>query len=240
MQKFCLLTTGRTGSTAFMRVLETHADIMVPNKDLDCPNNELLLPKRLQQYISQYASICNRPITTGNQLIEAFFDRHHEQSFVGFKSMCEYHGDLSRFVRRGDIQYITLIREDVVSTVASSLAAQARNNWKRHGGVPDFRLRYRPVMNDYIDLTVHNIYKCHLVVASLSDAIHLEYESLCMPGFVHQGLQQFFGRPVALASPSAPTKGQDYVDNWQQLNDFVQQRWAFYRQRAQRHGFTGI
>ncbi|MEE9289637.1 MAG: hypothetical protein V3U99_01360, partial [Alphaproteobacteria bacterium] len=37
-RRFCVLTTGRTGSTALMNRLQRFEDIALPNRNIDCPN----------------------------------------------------------------------------------------------------------------------------------------------------------------------------------------------------------
>jgi hypothetical protein len=73
MQKFCVLTVGRAGSTALMERLERYPDIAVPSKNIDCVDQELVHPARIRAQSAAYAKLCERPITTPEQLIDCFF-----------------------------------------------------------------------------------------------------------------------------------------------------------------------
>ncbi len=74
-RRFCVLTTGRTGSTALMNRLQRFDDIALPNRNIDCPSNELLHPRHIGNYIKEYSRLCKRSITTQDQLIQPPFPK---------------------------------------------------------------------------------------------------------------------------------------------------------------------
>jgi len=44
---FCVLATGRAGSTLLMKALKKFEDVAVPNKNVVCPDEELLHPAKI-------------------------------------------------------------------------------------------------------------------------------------------------------------------------------------------------
>ena len=103
----------------------------VPAADIDCPHNELLVPEQLLAHMQAYRALTGQPITTAQDLIDAFFERHRQARFAGFKTMHNRHRDWQTFFARPDIQFITMRQRDVASTVASLVIAIDRPLWDR-------------------------------------------------------------------------------------------------------------
>ena len=132
-KKFILLTTGRSGSTALMDALAVHPDILVPNKQIDCRDNEILNPLFVRDIAQAYQRLSGNPVTDELSLIQAFYETGESSAYAGFKSMPNRHQKLSTLLRRDDLQVITLIRRDLASTIASFITAVDTGSWRREG-----------------------------------------------------------------------------------------------------------
>lgn len=221
MKYFCLLTHGRSGSTAFMRALAAHADIVTPDKQTESPDNELLHPKWVDRYRAFYQKYHPRPITNELRLIEAFYRSAGTAGFAGFKSMPNRHRKLQALIQNPKVQVITLVRQDIASTIASFLVATDRGTWRRSGEPQPNRLVYSERLDDRITAHLKYILYCNKVLARIPRAIHIEYESLCQPDFNQAELNHFFKRNVALESARPPVEGSSYVENWPAFRDFI-------------------
>lgn len=135
MKYFCLLTTGRSGSTSLINTLASHGDVVTPDKLTQSPDNELLHPEWVRRYIKTFQRFSDQPIKNELQLIQAFFAaaQHKGGEYSGFKSMPNRHQQLKALVSHPDIQIITLVRGDLPSTIASFLTAMKAGTWRRNG-----------------------------------------------------------------------------------------------------------
>lgn len=226
MRKFCLLTTGRSGSTALMDRFESHEDIALPNKNIECRDNELLRWGLLERHVSGYTLLLERLIPDQAGLIDAFFAHNSEVDYAGFKAMPEHFRDFRSFLRRGDICFITLVRQDVPSTVASFMLAKEKDTWRREGGAPRDLWTFDPAKPEPVRGNIRYLFNSHLALSQVPEAIPLNYEDLCRPDYANEALNDFFGRPIALQNPQPPTKGSTYVDNWEEFNNFVRSEWG--------------
>lgn len=219
-KRFCLLTTGRTGSTSLMDALASWDDVIVPGKLVPCIDNELLHPDFVAGYMKQFGEIAGRRIDDQDALVEAFFALGSGAAYAGFKSMPYRHRHFDTFAARDDIRFIVLLRRDVPATVASFAVAQQTGSWRRRGGAAvtwTFRAEDRLRVWDlaqYVRAT-------NEILLSVPRAIRLFYEDLCDPSFSSPELEAFFARPVRLHAPSAPVSIEDYVTNYPQFARFV-------------------
>jgi len=232
MRKFCVLTVGRAGSTALMNCLERYPDVAMPGKNIECVDQELVHPMRIQAHAAAYARLCGRTLTTPEQLIDCFFEVNGNAAFAGFKTMPNRHRDLDRFVARPDITFFTLSRRDVASTVASFLVAMATDSWRRDGGPQTARWTF-DAQRDVaaVRSNLRYVVKGDAQLRAVPNAIALDYEDLCDPGFSNPALDAFFGRPIRLDDPKPPTSGDTYVANWPEFRAFVE---AAQREMAER------
>ena len=106
-KKFIVLTTGRAGSTALMDALERFDDIALPNKNIECQDNELVHPYRLKQDIIKYKEVFNKPINSRADLIECFFDYNSRSAYAGFKTMPERHAPFGELISKKDIRFFS-------------------------------------------------------------------------------------------------------------------------------------
>ena len=223
MHKFCVLTVGRAGSTALMDHFARYPDIALPGKNIDCVDQELMHPARLQAHAASYARLRGRAIATAEELIEAFYELNAGAAFAGFKTMPNRHPDLERFVSRPDVQFITLSRRDVASTVASFLMAMATDSWRRHGGAHGARLRFDARRDAAaVSGNLRYVLKSAEQLRRVPRAIALDYEDLCDPSFSAPALDRFFERSIRLDDPRPPTSGESYVENWPEFRAFVE------------------
>lgn len=223
-RRFCVLTVGRAGSTSLMDRLAQYPDIAVPGRNIACVDHELTHPARLQAHAAAYAELCGRAITTQEQLIDCFFEFNSGAAFAGFKTMPNRHKDLDRFVARPDIQFVTLTRRDLASTVASFLLAMATESWRRSGGPQAARWKF-DIQRDAPAVlgNLRYVVRSHVQLSHVPDAIALVYEDLCDPEFSSAKLDAFFGRGIRLSDPKPPTSAETYVANWQEFRAFVEQ-----------------
>lgn len=214
MRRFCLLTSGRTGSTALMDVIAAVDGVAVPACDVDCIDHELLHPARSRGYAKYYSTQARQPIATGADLISAFYRCHSQSKWAGFKSMCNRHRNLARFIEREDIQFITLRRRDIPATVASFMLAMEQNTWRRDGGQPEQTWTFSDDNKELVLSNLAFVHQTHDVLDQISTAIALDYEDLCQPGFESSQLNQFFESSLFLPRGQPPTDASRYVTNW--------------------------
>lgn len=220
-KRFCVLTTGRTGSTALMDWLKKFDDIALPNKNVDCPDNELMHFDRVRKYARDYSQLCKTSITTQEQLIDRFFEYNSGFPFAGFKSMPNRHRNYREFIERPDIKFIVLTRNDIAATAASFVVAMKAGSWRRSGEEQRARWTFR---REDAKRVLSNLAYIHQSLVQLSwvpRAIRITYEELCDSGFRCPELDAYFGRPVKIEDPKPPTSGRDYVTNWEVFEAFI-------------------
>jgi LPS sulfotransferase NodH len=222
MQKFCVLTVGRAGSTALMDRLSREPDIALPGKNIDCVDQELVHPARVAAHADAFARLSGAPVSTVDGLIEAFFAVNAHAAFAGFKTMPNRHRDFERFVNRSDIRFITLSRRDIASTVASFVVAMATDSWRRDGGAQTARWRVDPKRDGTAVIgNLRYVLNSMRQLEKVPDAIALAYEDLCDPTFRSPPLDAFFERAVRIDHPKPPTSGHTYVANWDEFRAFI-------------------
>jgi hypothetical protein len=225
INRFCLITTGRTGSTALMDAIAAIAGVVVPAVDIECRDHELVHPDRFAQYSRAYSTLTGRTVETPSQLIDAYYYHHLDKPWVGFKTMVDRHPDMPGFVARDDIRFITLVRRDVVATCASFMLAKEHATWRRRGGLPAQRWTFSADNRQRVLENLAYIHKSLRLLSLVPGAIRLTYEDLCTPGHIHSGLNALFGSPVAINSPQAPIDASEYVTNWQEFQEFCTLHW---------------
>ncbi|MDJ0703520.1 MAG: hypothetical protein QNJ46_09590 [Leptolyngbyaceae cyanobacterium MO_188.B28] len=224
MKKFCVLTTGRTGSTSLMKELEQYSDIAVPNKTVDCEDNELLHPNRITVYMSEYSRLRDRPIKTNQQLVDAFYAHSQGYPYAGFKSMPRRHEPFEQFIAQPNIQFIVLIRKDVLSTVASFILATKTGNWRRTGGPPSRTWIFQECNKSQVDACLTAVQDNIKRLNQIPGAIKLTYEDLCNPAYENPNLNQYFQRRIALSVQNPPTSGKSHVQNWEEFKHYATPR----------------
>lgn len=211
------MTMGRSGSTSLMKALTRHSDIAGPSKNVASDDEELLRPAAAWRYAQEYSALCGRLIATPNELIESFFALNRGCAYAGFKSMPQRHDDYAQFIARDDIQFITLDREDLPSTVASFLLAERTGAWRRAGEAPPARWTFRSEDRLRVAQLVEYVLLVRQRLAEIPRAIHLTYEQLCDPQFSHAPLDGFFDRPIRLPDPRPATHASTYTENWEEF-----------------------
>lgn len=222
MKNFCLLTAGRSGSTALIDALAGFKDILVPNKKIECIDNELFHPKNIGRYVRQYQEITGRPINDEIALAKAFFSSGKQYSYAGFKSMPERHKNLPDLIKKLNLKVITLTRNDIASTVASFIVAIDKGTWRRDGGEQVHKMVFGPHYAERALSHLRYIEKSYQQLKSLPDAIHLVYEEIVSSNFASEQLDEYFGRPVRLKKAGKPTQAATYVDNWHEFEAFIE------------------
>jgi len=223
MQKFCVLTVGRAGSTALMDRLAREPDIALPGKNIDCIDQELVHPSRVNAHAAAFARLGSTTISTIDQLIDCFFTVNAGRAYAGFKTMPNRHRDFDRFVNRSDIRFITLSRRDIASTVASFVVAMATDSWRREGGAQTARWTFVPKRDGpAVAGNLRYVLNSSAQLEKVPGAIALAYEDLCDPKYASPDLDAFFGRSIRLDEPKPPTSGRSYVANWAEFCDFIE------------------
>lgn len=172
-----------------------------------------------------YAHLTGHPITSKDELIDAFFEHHPDADRIGFKTMMNRHDDIRSFVIRDDIQFVTLRRRDVVATSASFLLAIEKETWKRTGGQPELTWTFTDDHKQLVENNVRFLYMSHAVIKNVPNAIRIDYEDLCMPGFRNDALDEYFGQRIYLPDPRPPVDPASYVTNFNEFRDYVARFW---------------
>lgn len=224
------MTVGRCGSTALMRVLQACPDIATPDKNLACIDNELLHPERVRRYAQEYAALTQTEITTPGQLMRAFYRHNGGFAYAGFKSMPNRHRHFQHFVAAPDIRFITLIRRDIHSTVASFLVAMLTGGWRRDGGAQSVRWTFDPEQHGSMAASnLQYVLNSIRQIERIPNRIALVYEDLCREDFHSPELDDYFARPIRLENPKPPLHGGEYVANWPEFHEFLTRREAIWR-----------
>lgn len=219
---FCLMTMGRSGSTALMHALRRFPDIATPGKNIPCEDDELLHPEFAEGYARRYAELTGRAIESPGALMDAFYRHNAGYAYAGFKSMPNRHPKFRRFVESPGIRFITLVREDVGSTVASFIVAMLTGCWRRDGGEQGQSWTFDPARHGAaVRSNLAYILESQRLIASIPDAIRLSYEELCREDFSQVDLDAYFGRPIRLDKPKPPLSAASYVANWPEFLDFI-------------------
>jgi len=207
-----------------MNRLARESDIALPGKNIDCIDQELVHPSRVNAHAAAFASLCGSPISTVDQLIDCFFTVNAGRAFAGFKTMPNRHRDFDRFVGRLDIRFITLSRRDIASTVASFVVAMATDSWRRDGGAQNARWTFDAKRDGAaVAGNLRYVLNSMAQLEKVPNAIALAYEDLCEPEFTSPALDAFFGRPIRLDEPKPPTSGRSYIANWSELCAFIEE-----------------
>lgn len=240
MRRFCVLTTGRTGSNALFDGFARHPDIAVPTLDGGTTNSELLHPRVLDRYRQLLAGHGERATPDAASLVDAFFDSRRDAAFAGFKLMPWQHPDIASFILRSDIKRIVLSRDDLPSMLASWFIANRFDSWQKSSRAVvaewTFGRAHVAELRRHLIFVLHSKHQLDRV----QGAIELRYEDLCEPGFCSEPLDEFFGRHVALPEPKAATQGREYLRNWQEFVDFVNDETAKLRPRIVAGDFDHI
>jgi hypothetical protein len=213
-KKFCVMTTGRSGSSSFMGALKKFDDIATPNTNFPDQKDELVHPRHITKFKKRYSELLGQPIETNKVLIESFYKYNENTSYAGFKSMPLRHRRDPGFLQREDIQFIVLTRDDIPSTVASFIAARKMDTWNRTGGTPRSKFRTGTLdLLPILGLTLNLRYSSQVLV-TIKSKIDVKYEDLCSADFTNSDLNSFFNRTIRLENPVKPTSGEDYITNW--------------------------
>ena len=224
-KKFCVVTTGRSGSTSFMKAFEKFDDIAVPNKNLVCPDNELLNFRRIKEHKKSMSKLVNNSIKSREELIKYFFDYNNAFSYVGFKLLPPFE-KYTKFFQREDIKFIYLKRDDLPSTVASSFFAIKYKTWKRSGEKHNVKERIKGFDKLLVRKITREHYRSKEILDTIPTAIQIRFEDLCQPDFLNTELDGFFNRHIKLDNPKPPLSGAEYIDNWEWFKQYVK-RWYF-------------
>lgn len=222
MKPFMVSTTGRAGSTALMDKFASYPDIGVPNKQVDCRDNELLHLRFIERYKDYYQEYLDQPIRSEIGLISAFYRANQGGAYAGFKSMVNRHPYLEALTGSREIQIITLRRADPAATVASFIVATRAGTWRRDGGPQQHRLVFDTRLRQQALAHLEYISQSIRVMSELPGAIRLVYEDLCRPDFVNKELNEYFGPEIQLERPKTPIQPADYVDNWLEFKTFIE------------------
>ena len=224
-KRFCVMTVGRSGSTSLMYSLRNIAGIALPSQDLpECIDDELIHPERLAAATRDYEGLVGHSINTPNALIDAFFHHHRAADYAGFKTMPQRHEDFDAFVRRGDITFIGVLRRDIPSTVASQLVAHRWQTWRRSGESHERQWEFSSGAAPDVDGAIWHAVKRQDQIREIPNVIEVYYEDLVQPHFKNDRLDDFFATTIRLEKTGKPTCGSDYVLNWEQFCQYVNDR----------------
>lgn len=224
-KKFCVVSTGRCGSSSFMRALAEFNDIASPCKNSQLLFSELLHPEFIEEAYSIYSSLGDLKDRNPSSLVDCFFDVNSRFPYAGFKLLfCQSSGVRQLWSSR-DIQFITLLRRDVPSTMASFMMANDTGDWDRKGGGHKRAWSYSSARGDELRQRVKAHFDAVITLKSIPGSIVVYYEDITQPEFTNRSLQDFFGRDIRLSSPHPPTSGESYVRNWGEFRDLVDELW---------------
>ena len=224
-KKFCVVSPGRCGSSAFMRALNAFDDIASPCKNSQLLFSELLHPDFIEEAYSIYSALGDLNDRTPSKLIDCFYDVNSNFPFAGFKLLFCQSSGVSQLWFSRDIQFITLVRRDIASAMASCMMASDTGDWNRQGGGHKRGWSYSSAREEELKGRVEAHFKAVITLKSIPNTIVIYYEDIARGGFVDASLREFFGRDVRLAEPKEPTSGESYVRNWGEFRGLVDVFW---------------
>lgn len=205
-----------------MQGLRSCPEIATPHKNISCVDDELLHPRQIHEYAGEYGRLTGRRIATPGQLMQAFYQYNAGFAFAGFKSMPNRHTHFHEFTRQPGIRFITLVRMDIPSTVASFLTAMLTGCWRRDGGRQDRTWTFEQTGHGpLVAANLAYVLDSFRLIESIPDAIRLTYEDLCREDFHSPELDRYFQRPIRLANPQPPTHAGSYLANWDEFVEFI-------------------
>ena len=167
---------------------------------------------------------------TQEELIECFYSHHAASAYAGFKSMPNRHHDFRAFTSRSDIQFITLVRDDIASTVASFLVAMHTGSWRRSGEPQPARWVFEPARDgQLVRSNLSYVLQSNTALRRIPNAIAFTYEALCDLAFNDEAMNRFFARQISIDSPRPPTHGSSYVENWDEFDNFLKKELALVK-----------
>jgi len=221
-KKFCVLTTGRAGSTSLMNVLEEFDDIAVPNKNFECQGSELLHPIDAKRHMAEMSKLTEKPIRTYLELIESFYHFNRDSAYVGFKLMPNAFKKCRSFLQSEDITFIVLVRDDIPSLMSSLYMSLKYKTWIRTGEKQKRTSKIRGIDKVRIRMFVRLYCRTIKIIDAIKPSIRIRYEDLVQPDFNNIELDGFFNRHIQLNRPLKPTSGADYIENWEWLKETVE------------------
>lgn len=216
-QRFCVITSGRAGSTWLMDRLAEHDDVALVRRFIDSDDDELLNPLHIDAMRTRFGDVA---ASSSRSLVDGFYRAAGDWPFAGFKTMPDRHTDDAGFMLRPDIRFIVLLRESLVDTVASFLVAAERHAWRR-GAQPPACWTFQPAHHPRATGLIDYLLRCQHALRRIPGAIQLSYEQLCTPGFRSEALDSFFARPLQFSDAREPTDARRYVSNHAELLEFV-------------------
>lgn len=232
MRRFCVLTTGRAGSTSLMQALAAYDDIGVPSKQVDCPNNELFMWHNRERYWRDYEQFSGMPVSDDLSLARAFYASNETSAYAGFKTMPNRHRNLARLLSANAVKVIRLVRRDLAATIASFIAARDFGSWQRDGEPQNCRFEFSPAYAPRVDAHLLYLLSCTRTFNRLRGAICVEFEQLCDRAFCHEALNDYFQRPIRLIAPRPPVDAATYIDNWPVFTRYIERRVAEFKRQT--------
>ena len=221
-KKFCLMTIGRAGSTTLMNEIVERTDALTPATLFStCKDHELVHPAAWRGYARALGRHTGHCPDQPEQLVRLFYRLSSPSGLIGFKSMPNRHRGLDKLALRKDIQFISLTRADLPSTVASFMIARKKDTWRRQGGEQENLWTFRPSDEKRVQSNLNYILEGERRLGLISNCIRLRYEELCEPAFQNAQLDEFFGTRIALKNPRPPTTAASYVTNWSAFEAFT-------------------
>ncbi len=231
MNKFCVITHGRCGSTTLMDALATLPGVVLPDTNLECRDNELTHPDYWNAHRLWYTRACGYPVTTVDQLVDAFFIVNNKAGAAGFKTMPERHHPFELFAARKNLLFVVLYRRDVIASVTSFITAWKYDSWLRAGEPHESRWRYTQEDEKLILRFSKHIFSSLVAFKQVESAITISYEELIRPGFNCEALNRFFGRRVHIPNPRPPIDPASYVIGFKNLETQIEQLFEQYYQQ---------
>ena len=203
-----------------MDSMGSHPDIAIPNKQIDCPSNELFGVVKPQRHWRDHARLSGSAVTDELSLTKAFYQRN-TAPFAGFKTMPNRHRRFQQMVIDSEVQVICLIRRNLAATIASFIAATDTKSWQRHSERQQYRFRFSPALKPRVNDHLIYLLKSLRQIAKFESAITLKFQDLCSDISCHPRLNDYFERPIQLHNPRRPHDGASYVENWTEFKQHV-------------------
>lgn len=215
VKRFIVVGHPRSGSTFLMNRLAMSVDAFTPNV-----NHEELF-----NVYERLFNCCVLGLDGSSErgMAEMFFQRS-QQRFAGFKTMPSFHHEWQDILASPEIQFITLMRQDFLSCLASTIVSERIFDWRspareQLAGQPlKFATLYptRRKLEIHLGLLLNRLlidYRCLETLNERPSTIALTTEALTDAGFRHDRLDNFFEKPIVLRGFMPPTNYRECFDD---------------------------
>lgn len=207
IRKFMVVAVPRSGSTFLIKRIAESRDVYLPEV------NQFELFNVYEKLYNCHSLRLN--VASESQILDGFFSQAN-RPYAGLKTIPGFHREWPLLMNRPDIQFITLLRCDFLSCLASYIICERQCGWRlssrqQIGGAP---LVFREIYSTEekltswfgatLDYLLYN-YRAVEALNALPQTIQLETGMFEQRNQERGRLAEFLGRPISFDGFTTPT-----------------------------------